>query len=105
EGRGVPRSAARRRAAAGPRRLDRALRRLGRQPARAHRGKIDLASTIRGMAGPERWDIFCRVVDNYGDVGVSWRLARQVAREHAKRARLWLHHLPVLAPLRPEIDT
>ena len=52
----------------------------------------------------ERWDIFCRVVDNYGDVGVSWRLARQVAREHGKRARLWLDDLTVLAKLRPEID-
>lgn len=52
----------------------------------------------------ERWDIFCRVVDNYGDVGVSWRLARQVAREHRKRVRLWLDDLTVLAKLRPEID-
>jgi uncharacterized repeat protein (TIGR03837 family) len=52
----------------------------------------------------ERWDIFCRVVDNLGDVGVSWRLARQVAREHGKRARLWLDDLTVLAKLRPEID-
>ena len=46
---------------------------------------------------PERWDIFCRVVDNYGDVGVSWRLARQVAREHGKRVRLWLDDFTVLA--------
>jgi uncharacterized repeat protein (TIGR03837 family) len=53
---------------------------------------------------PERWDIFCRVVDNYGDVGVSWRLARQVAREHGKEVRLWLDDLTVLAKLRPEID-
>ena len=52
----------------------------------------------------ERWDIFCRVVDNYGDVGVSWRLARQVAREHGKQVRLWLDDLTVLAKLRPEID-
>ncbi|MBC8022249.1 MAG: elongation factor P maturation arginine rhamnosyltransferase EarP [Burkholderiales bacterium] len=52
----------------------------------------------------ERWDIFCRIVDNYGDVGVSWRLARQVAREHKKRARLWLDDLTVLAKLRPEVD-
>jgi uncharacterized repeat protein (TIGR03837 family) len=51
-----------------------------------------------------RWDIFCRVVDNYGDVGVSWRLARQVAREHGKPVRLWLDDLTVLAKLRPEID-
>ena len=24
------------------------------------------------------WDIFCSVIDNFGDVGVSWRLARQL---------------------------
>lgn len=53
---------------------------------------------------PERWDVFCRVVDNYGDVGVSWRLARQLAVEHGKRVRLWLDDLTVLAKLRPEID-
>ncbi len=56
-------------------------------------------------ANAERWDIFCRVVDNYGDVAVSWRLARQVAREHGKDVRLWLDDLTVLAKLRPEIDT
>jgi len=50
------------------------------------------------------WDIFCRVVDNFGDVGVSWRFARQVAREHHKRVRLWVDDLTVLAKLRPEID-
>ncbi len=53
----------------------------------------------------ERWDIFCRVVDNYGDVGVSWRLARQLAREHGKRVRLWMDDLTVIAKLRPGIDT
>jgi uncharacterized repeat protein (TIGR03837 family) len=52
----------------------------------------------------ERWDIFCRVVDNFGDVGVSWRLARQISREHGKRVRLWVDDLTVLSKLRPEID-
>src|SRR6478609_3151449 len=52
----------------------------------------------------DRWDIFCRVVDNFGDVGVSWRLARQLAREHEKRVRLFVDDLTVLAKLRPEID-
>ena len=56
------------------------------------------------MTTPGRWDIFCRVVDNYGDVGVSWRLARSMAREHRKPTRLWLDDLTVLAKLRPEID-
>ena len=31
-----------------------------------------------------RWDILCRVVDNYGDVGVCWRLASQLANEHSQ---------------------
>ncbi len=57
------------------------------------------------MAAGERWDVFCRVVDNFGDVGVSWRLARSLALEHGKRVRLFLDDLTVLAKLRPEIDT
>ena len=28
---------------------------------------------------PLRWDIFCRVIDNYGDAGVCWRLAADLA--------------------------
>jgi uncharacterized repeat protein (TIGR03837 family) len=35
-----------------------------------------------------RWDIFCSVVDNYGDVGIAWRLARQLAAEHGLAVRL-----------------
>mgnify|MGYP006196250117 CR=1 FL=1 len=35
------------------------------------------------------WDIFCRVIDNFGDVGVSWRLCSALAsRGHA--VRLWI---------------
>jgi uncharacterized repeat protein (TIGR03837 family) len=56
------------------------------------------------MPAAERWDIFCRVVDNFGDVGVSWRLARIIAREHGKAVRLFVDDLTVLAKLRPEID-
>lgn len=52
----------------------------------------------------DRWDVFCRVVDNFGDVGVSWRLARALAVEHGKHVRLWLDDFTVLAKLRPEID-
>jgi uncharacterized repeat protein (TIGR03837 family) len=56
------------------------------------------------MNGPaNRWDVFCRVVDNFGDVGFSWRFARQLAREHGKSVRLHIDDLTVLAKLRPEI--
>ena len=39
------------------------------------------------------WDIFCTVVDNYGDIGVCWRLARQLAAERGLRVRLWVDDL------------
>ncbi len=35
-------------------------------------------------------DVFCRVIDNLGDAGVCWRLARQLAVEHGWRVRLWI---------------
>jgi uncharacterized repeat protein (TIGR03837 family) len=35
------------------------------------------------------WDLFCRVIDNYGDVGVCWRLARALAGS-GERVRLWI---------------
>ena len=51
------------------------------------------------------WDIFCRVVDNYGDIGVCWRLARQLAAEHDLAVRLWVDDLESFARLCPEIDS
>jgi uncharacterized repeat protein (TIGR03837 family) len=50
------------------------------------------------------WDIFCRVIDNYGDIGICWRLARQLVNEHGKRVRLWVDDLHSLKPLCPAID-
>lgn len=35
------------------------------------------------------WDIFCRVVDNHGDLGVCWRLAVDLA-ERGEAPRLWV---------------
>ena len=44
-------------------------------------------------------DIFCNVIDNYGDIGVCWRLARQLANEHVLGVRLWVDDLNSLAKL------
>ena len=52
----------------------------------------------------KRWDIFCRVVDNFGDAGVCWRLARQLAAEHALDVCLWIDRVDVLAQLWPEVN-
>src|SRR5215831_6889133 len=55
-------------------------------------------------ASPSRWDIFCSLIDNYGDVAVAWRLARQLAREYRVAVRLFVDALPTLARLSLEVD-
>lgn len=47
-------------------------------------------------------DIFCAVIDNLGDVGVCWRLARQLATEHGWRVCLWIDDPAPIALLAPE---
>ncbi|OGS75472.1 MAG: hypothetical protein A2Z94_00240 [Gallionellales bacterium GWA2_55_18] len=51
-----------------------------------------------------RCDIFCKVIDNYGDIGVCWRLARQLAHEHGLAVRLWVDDLSSLTKLCHEAD-
>ena len=52
----------------------------------------------------ETCDIFCDVVDNYGDIGVCWRLARQLANEYGMVVRLWVDDLASFARLCPDAD-
>ena len=56
------------------------------------------------MPPPHSWDIFCRVVDNFGDIGVGWRLACQLASEQRAAVRLWVDDLASLHALCPQID-
>ena len=49
-------------------------------------------------------DIFCRVVDNFGDIGVCWRLARGLTDEHGWHVRLWVDDLHSFARLAPTLD-
>lgn len=51
---------------------------------------------------PIQCDIFCRVIDNYGDAAVCWRLAGQLAREHGWTMRLWIDDATPLARLAPD---
>ena len=51
-----------------------------------------------------RWDLFCHVIDNYGDAGIAWRLARQLVAEQGQQVQLWLDDLSVLAALVPGVD-
>lgn len=50
------------------------------------------------------WDIFCTVIDNYGDIGVTWRLARQLQHEFGQSVRLWVDDLASFARLCPDLD-
>lgn len=50
------------------------------------------------------WDIFCSVIDNYGDIGVTWRLARQLVAEQGQAVRLWVDDLGALARICPAAD-
>jgi len=54
------------------------------------------------MSKIKSWDIFCRVIDNYGDIGVCWRLARQLANEYPFHIRLWVDDLTALRHIWPE---
>ncbi|WP_421158279.1 elongation factor P maturation arginine rhamnosyltransferase EarP [Aeromonas dhakensis] len=60
---------------------------------------------------PFDWDIFCCVVDNFGDIGVTWRLARQLkqegtlpAQESKVQVRLWVDDLESFARICPGLD-
>ncbi len=48
--------------------------------------------------------IFCKVVDNYGDIGICWRLARQLHAEHAVRVTLWVDDLASFRRICPAVD-
>ncbi len=50
---------------------------------------------------PLRWDIFCQVVDNHGDLGVCWRLACALAAR-GQQVRLWIDDARALAWMAPE---
>ncbi|MDD2846302.1 MAG: elongation factor P maturation arginine rhamnosyltransferase EarP [Rhodoferax sp.] len=49
---------------------------------------------------PLRWDIFCRVIDNFGDLGVCWRLACHLAGR-GQVVRLWVDDLSALPWMAP----
>jgi uncharacterized repeat protein (TIGR03837 family) len=48
-----------------------------------------------------RWDLFCQVIDNHGDAGVCWRLARELA-ERGDTVRLWMDDASALAWMAPD---
>jgi uncharacterized repeat protein (TIGR03837 family) len=54
---------------------------------------------------PTSLTIFCKVVDNYGDVGICWRLARQLRQEHGIAVTLWIDDLRSFQRICPDVVT
>ena len=50
---------------------------------------------------PQRWDIFCQVIDNFGDIGVCWRLSTDLAARGVQ-VRLWVDDPSALAWMAPQ---
>lgn len=51
-----------------------------------------------------RWDIFCRVIDNHGDLGVCWRLSADLA-QRGHTVRLWVDDASALTWMAPTAQT
>ncbi len=49
----------------------------------------------------QQWDIFCNVIDNFGDIGVCWRLASDLAAR-GQTVRLWLDDSAALRWMAPD---
>lgn len=48
--------------------------------------------------------LFCKVVDNFGDIGICWRLARQLNLEHQIHVQLWVDDLLSFKRICPEVS-
>ncbi len=48
-----------------------------------------------------QWDIFCKVIDNHGDIGVCWRLSAALAAR-GQRVRLWVDDASALHWMAPQ---
>lgn len=51
---------------------------------------------------PESWDIFCKVIDNFGDAGVAARLARELAGS-SKRIRIFIDDVKPISLIAPDL--
>jgi uncharacterized repeat protein (TIGR03837 family) len=64
----------------------------------------DATSAVHTAPPAIACDIFCAVIDNFGDIGVCWRLARQLAHEHGWQVRVFVDDLHAFAKLCPALD-
>lgn len=61
---------------------------------------FDPDSTSARLPDPLHWAVFCRVIDNLGDIGVCWRLCANLA-DRGQRVQLWIDRPAALAWMAP----
>ena len=62
---------------------------------------LPLSATALAESAPSlNWDIFCQVIDNFGDVGVCWRTAAELV-ERGQTVRLWMDDASALQWMAP----
>lgn len=59
---------------------------------------------VSTSSGSLRIDLFCRVIDNFGDAGVCWRLARQLNAEFGHQIRFVVDDLSAFSLIEPRIQ-
>ena len=59
---------------------------------------------MNNLVSKSSWDIFCKIVDNFGDIGVCWRFAKQLHAEHGLIIRLWIEDLSAAKKIIPQLD-
>jgi len=52
----------------------------------------------------KRCDVFCSVIDNFGDIGICWRLSRQLVAEHGISVTLWVDDLTSFQRICPQLN-
>jgi uncharacterized repeat protein (TIGR03837 family) len=57
-------------------------------------------SASPSAAAPRTWDLFCQVIDNFGDVGVCWRAASELVAR-GQTVRLWMDDASALQWMAP----
>ena len=62
----------------------------------------DDARALSGAGPAPIWDLFCRVIDNHGDLGVALRLSRQLVQA-GQRVRLWVDDASALRWMAPDL--
>ncbi|WP_175772282.1 elongation factor P maturation arginine rhamnosyltransferase EarP [Paraburkholderia phenazinium] len=62
------------------------------------------ALTQMPVYGAIACDLFCAVIDNFGDIGVCWRLARQLTSEHGWQVRIFVDDLHAFKKLCPALE-